>query len=155
MACTALVLCHYKCMANYCCKCNMDIYITSYTSLLWYIHLGVQGLSLSSKPVSDGSHITVCPHTSVILNCTATQVATLTWHDQNGQIALFAPTDIDTEALRVREVGPYTLTLVAVDNPVVFFCWLHLYIGGDGRWHRQWNEHHMSNIWKSRTHAHL
>ena len=70
--------------------------------------------------MSEGNHITVCPHTSVILNCTATQVATLKWHDQNGQIAFFAPTDIDTEGLRVREVGPYTLTLVAVDNPVDF-----------------------------------
>ena len=68
--------------------------------------------------MSEGSHITVCPHTSVILNCTATQVATLTWHDQNGDIDSFIPSDITTEESRMIERGPYTLTLVAVDNSV-------------------------------------
>ena len=70
--------------------------------------------------MSEESHITACPHTSIILNCTATQVATLTWRDQNGQITVFIPTDIATEALRVQKEHPYTLTLVTVDNPVGF-----------------------------------
>ena len=71
---------------------------------------GVQGLSLSSIPGSEGDHLIACPHTSVIVNCTATQVTTLTWRDQNGQIDVFIPSDITTEERRVHERGPYTLT---------------------------------------------
>ena len=79
---------------------------------------GIKGLSLSSVPVSEGNHITVCPHTNIILNCTDTQVATLTWRDQNGQIDVFIPSDITTEERRVLKSAPYTLTLVAIDNSV-------------------------------------
>ena len=86
--------------------------------ILSYQISGIQGLFLSSIPVSEGSRINVCPHTSVILNCTATQVAALTWHDQNGPLDVFIPSDINDEAKRVLEDGPYTLTLVAVDNLV-------------------------------------
>ena len=69
---------------------------------------------------------------------------------------LFAPTDINTEALRVRERGPYTLTLVAVDNPVGvvadFTSILEVMVDDiDDAWYK----YHMSDIWRSSTHAHL
>ena len=75
--------------------------------------LVVQGFSLSSSPSSEDGHISVCPATTVILTCTASGVASLGWRDQNGQIDVFTASDPESSVI---EEGPYTLTLVAVDN---------------------------------------
>ena len=68
---------------------------------------GVNGLlTLSSVPVSeDGQSVTVCPHTRVTLTCTATQIISLTWADQNGDIVTFARNDNSTVFK-----SPYILT---------------------------------------------
>ena len=73
----------------------------------------VQGFSLSSSPSSEDGHISVCPANTVILTCTASGVASLGWRDQNGAIGGFGASDPESSVI---EEGPYTLTLVAVDN---------------------------------------
>ncbi|CAI8030827.1 hypothetical protein GBAR_LOCUS17482 [Geodia barretti] len=73
----------------------------------------IQGFSLSSSPSSEDGIISVCPATTVTLTCTATGVGSLIWRDQNGQIDLFVASDPES---MVIEEGPYTLTLVSVDN---------------------------------------
>ena len=73
----------------------------------------MDGFSLSSSPSSEDGQVTVCPGTiTVTLTCTASQDGTMTWRDQNGMIITF----IDDEVSRVVHHGPYTATLVAVDN---------------------------------------
>ena len=74
---------------------------------------GVQAFSLSSSPSSEDGHISVCPATTVTLTCTASGVASLGWRDQNGLIHGFVANDPESSVI---EEGPYTLTLVAVDN---------------------------------------
>ena len=77
---------------------------------------GVECLSLSSSsPSSEEGHITACPHTTVTLTCTATQVGSMTWRDQD-LIHTFTPGDIESEQTRVVHDDPYTLTLTAVEN---------------------------------------
>ena len=77
---------------------------------------GVEYLSLSSSPPSsEEGHITACPHTTVTLTCTATQVGSMTWRDQ-GLIHTFLPGDIESEQTRVVHDDPYTLTLTTVEN---------------------------------------
>ena len=73
--------------------------------------------SLSSSPISsEEGHVIACPHTTVTLTCTATQIATMTWFENNRQIHVFAISDYDSEETRVVHDDPYTLTLIAVDN---------------------------------------
>ena len=63
--------------------------------------------------------VTVCPDTTVTLTCTASQVELLSWtQEPDGSCLnhLFVPADYESEETRVVERGPYTLTLVAVDN---------------------------------------
>ena len=74
---------------------------------------GVDGFSLSSSSSSEDGQVTVCPGTTTVtLTCTASQVGTMGWMDQNGMIVTF---NVE-EASRVVHHGPYTVTLVAVDN---------------------------------------
>ena len=69
--------------------------------------------SLSSSPISsEEGHIIACPHTTVTLTCTATQVGSLLWRDQNGEIDIF----FSNEELSMVQRGPYTLSLIAVNN---------------------------------------
>ena len=69
--------------------------------------------SLSSSPISsEEGHIIACPHTTVTLTCTATQVGSIRWRDQNGEIDIF----FSNEELSVVQRGPYTLSLIAVNN---------------------------------------
>ena len=70
---------------------------------------GVNGLlTLSSVPVSEvGQSVTVCPHTRVTR--TATQIISLTWADQNGDIETLALNLLNTSLDR----PPYNITLMA------------------------------------------
>ena len=82
-----------------------------------FIYTGVEGFSLSSSPPSsEEGHITACPNTTVTLTCTATQIGSMTWFEQDRQIDVFSVSDYESEQTRVVHDGPYTLTLVAVDN---------------------------------------
>ena len=82
---------------------------------LWFA--GVHCLSLFSSPSSEDGQVTVCPGTTVTLTCTASQVELLTWiQEPDKELCLFVPADYESEERRVIERGPYTLTLVAVDN---------------------------------------
>ncbi|CAI8053486.1 hypothetical protein GBAR_LOCUS29245, partial [Geodia barretti] len=74
---------------------------------------GVQGLSLSSSPSSEDGIISVCPATTVTLTCTASGVGGLGWRVQNRLIDGFLACGNES---RMIEDGPYTLTLVSVDN---------------------------------------
>ena len=78
----------------------------------------MDGFSLSSSPSSEDGQVTVCPGTTTVtLTCTASQVALLTWiQEPDQELRLFVPADYESEERRVIERGPYTLTLVAVDN---------------------------------------
>ena len=75
--------------------------------------VGVHCLSLSSSPSSEDGTISVCPATTVTLTCTASGVVALGWRSQNGAIGGFTASDPES---MVIEEGPYTLTLVSVDN---------------------------------------
>ena len=83
---------------------------------LWFA--GVHCLSLFSSPSSEDGQVTVCPGTTTVtLTCTAIQVELLTWiQEPDEELRLFVPADYESEERRVIERGPYTLTLVAVDN---------------------------------------
>ena len=73
----------------------------------------MDGFSLSSSPSSEDGQVTVCPGTTTVtLTCTASQVTSQGWRDQNGHIGGFVSTDNES---KVIEDGPYTLTLVTVD----------------------------------------
>jgi hypothetical protein len=74
---------------------------------------GVHCLSLSSSPSSEDGIISVCPATTVTLTCTASGVVALGWRNQNDAIGGFSASDPES---MVIEEGPYTLTLVSVDN---------------------------------------
>ena len=74
---------------------------------------GFHSLLLSSSPSSEDGHVRVCPGTTVTLTCTASQVTTQGWRDQNGLIHGFSSTD---DVPTVVQHAPYTLTLVAVDD---------------------------------------
>ena len=77
-------------------------------------YIGVKSFSLSSSPPSsEDGHISVCPATTVTLTCTASGVTAQGWRDQNGLIDVFEVSDPESSVI---EEGPYTLTLVAVDN---------------------------------------
>ena len=77
----------------------------------------MDGFSLSSSPSSEDGQVTVCPDTTVTLTCTASQVDFLSWIQQpNQELHPFYARDYESEVTRVVEEGPYTLTLVAVDN---------------------------------------
>ena len=79
--------------------------------------LGVDGFSLSSSPSSEDGQVTVCPGTTVTLTCTASQVPLQTWREEpDEELRTFFADDYESEETRVVEEGPYTLTLVAVDN---------------------------------------
>ena len=70
--------------------------------------VGVHGFSLSSSPLSEDGHTTVCPHTNVTLTCTATQVGSLGWRIQDRHIYTFvAIPDLNEET---AVVSPYYLT---------------------------------------------
>ena len=78
---------------------------------------GVHCLSLSSSPSSEDGQVTVCPGTPVTLTCTASQIEILTWREEpDEELRSFFADDYESEERRVIERGPYTLTLVAVDN---------------------------------------
>ena len=77
-----------------------------------WLDTGVECLSLSSSPPSEEGHITACPHTTVTLTCTATQVGSMAWRDRHTEIYLFFSDEDPT----VVQNGPYTLTLLAADN---------------------------------------
>ena len=64
--------------------------------------------------MSEDGHITVCPHTSVTLTCTATQVVSITWRDQNRLIHSFVVHDDLTE--ETRQVYPYSLTVTVANR---------------------------------------
>ena len=72
---------------------------------------GTKGLlSLTSVPQSeDGQNTIVCPHTNVTLTCRATQIITLTWADESGDIATLALNLLNTTLNR----HPYILSLEA------------------------------------------
>ena len=73
--------------------------------------------SLSSSPISfEEGHIIACPHTTVTLTCTATQISQMTWFEQGRQIHVFFVSDYHSEETRVVHDDPYTLTPIAVDN---------------------------------------
>ena len=73
--------------------------------------------SLSSSPISsEEGHVIACPHTTVTLTCTTTQIATMTWLENDRQIHVFGISDYENEETRVVHDDPYTLTLIAVDN---------------------------------------
>ena len=76
------------------------------------IGTGVGGFSLSSSPSSEDGHVRICPGTTVTLTCTANDIGSLAWGDQNGLIHGFLPHDTELEI----EHAPYILTLVAVDD---------------------------------------
>ena len=77
----------------------------------------MDGFSLSSSPSSEDGQVTVCPDTTVTLTCTASQIEVLTWKEEpNKELRTFNARDYESEVTRVIERGPYTLTLVAVDN---------------------------------------
>ena len=76
---------------------------------------GVNGFSLSSFPSSEDGHVRVCPGTTLTLTCTASQVLSQGWRDQNGPIDSFTSTSTD-DVPTVVQHAPYTLTLVAVDD---------------------------------------
>ena len=82
---------------------TLDVILSLHNNAL----TGVNGLlTLSSVPVSeDGQSVTVCPHTRVTLTCTATQIISLTWADQNGDIVTFVRNDNSTVFK-----SPYILT---------------------------------------------
>ena len=87
------------------------------TNTRHFLCSGVDGFSLSSSPSSEDGQVTVCPSTTVTLTCTASQVEILTWiQEPDQQLRLFVLADYESEVTRVVERGPYTLTLVAVDN---------------------------------------
>ena len=72
--------------------------------------------SLSSSPISsEEGHIIACPHTTVTLTCTATQVGSMTWRYQD-LVHIFLSHHIENEQTRVVHDDPYTLTLISVDN---------------------------------------
>ena len=76
------------------------------------IDAGVNSFSLTSSPSSEDGHVRVCPWTTVTLTCTASNIGSLAWGDQNGLIHGFLPHNTELEI----EHAPYTLTLVAVEN---------------------------------------
>ena len=83
------------------------------TNTRHFLCSGVDGFSLSSSPSSEDGQVTVCPDTTVTLTCTASQVTSQGWRDQNGLIGGFGTIDAETSVI---EDGPYTLTLVTVDD---------------------------------------
>ena len=87
--------------------------ISLISSLLY--SMNVQGFSLFSSPSSEDGHISVCTATTVTLTCTASAQAFLTWR-QVTEIHIFFVADYETEETRIVQRGPYTLTLVSVDN---------------------------------------
>ena len=91
-----------------------------FTNTRHFLCSGVDGFSLSSSPSSEDGQVTVCPGTTTVtLTCTASQVELLTWTQEPDRLRLnhpFVPADYESEETRVVEEGPYTLTLVAVDN---------------------------------------
>ena len=83
------------------------------------ILIGVECFSLSSSPISsEEGHIIACPHTTVTLTSTATQVGSITWFEQKTEIHVFFPSDYGSEETRVFHDDPYTVSLIAVDNIV-------------------------------------
>ena len=108
------------CMISFMCMTRVHVHYKNCHTLIQYTcpiyGTGTHSLSLSSIPVSEEDQIRTCPHTSVILTCTATQVFTLTWRDQSDNLHTFVPRDINNEERRVIHDGPYTLILVAVNN---------------------------------------
>ena len=92
----------------------MEVIITTLDVILSLLNdalTGGQGLlSISSVPVSeDGQSVTVCPHTRVTLTCTATQIISLTWADQSGDIVTLALNLLNNSLDR----PPYYITLMA------------------------------------------
>ena len=75
----------------------------------------MDGFSLSSSPSSEDGQVTVCPDTTATLTCTASQVTSQGWRDQNRLIGGFVSTDNESRVIE-DEDGPYTLTLVTVDD---------------------------------------
>ena len=87
------------------------------TNIRHFLCSGVDGFSLSSSPSSEDGQVTVCPGTTVTLTCTASEVPLLTWREEpDEELRTFFADDYESEVTRVVEEGPYTLTLVAVDN---------------------------------------
>ena len=83
-----------------------------------YLHIsdpdpGVPSFSLSSSPSSEDGQVTVCPGTTVTFTCTAVQVGSQLWRYQNVEIGGFHSSDAKSSVI---EDGPYTLTLVTVDD---------------------------------------
>jgi hypothetical protein len=76
---------------------------------------GVHCLSLSSSPSSEDGTISVCPATTVTLTCTTSGQTFLAWR-QVTLLHTFFAFDYETEETRTVQRGPYTLTLVSVDN---------------------------------------
>ena len=79
------------------------------------ILIGVECFLLSSSPISsEEGHVIACPHTTVTLTCTATQVGSIAWLQENRQIRAFIIDDYEGQSEEFHD-DPYTLTL-AVDN---------------------------------------
>ena len=77
---------------------------------------GVQLLTLSSTPASEGNHLMACPDTAVTITCSATQVDTLAWRSMPGSLVHgFIPSHYNTDDGEVV-IDEYTLTLVKVTN---------------------------------------
>ena len=65
------------------------------------LYIGVECFSLSSSPISsEEGHIIACPHTTVTLTCTATQVGSMTWRYQD-LVHTFLSHHIENEQTRV------------------------------------------------------
>ena len=77
---------------------------------------GVQSLTLLSSPTSEENIIHSCPHTNVVITCTATQVATLHWYAVPGLRDLGYAFTPSTMASIYLEAGGFTITIVKVNN---------------------------------------
>ena len=74
---------------------------------------GVQLLTLSSTPISEGDRLIACPGTAITITCSATQVTSLAWCSMPGSLVYgFIPNDDEPTVV----IGDYTLTLVETTN---------------------------------------
>ena len=77
---------------------------------------GVQLLTLSSTPKSEGNHLIACPGTAIAITCSATQVTSMSWRSMPGSLVhSFVPNDYNTNDAKVV-IDDYTLTLVETTN---------------------------------------
>ena len=87
--------------------------MTNSVNILYGLAAGVQPLTLSSTPISEGDRLIACPGTSITITCSATQVASLSWLSMPGSLVHgFIPNDDEPTVV----IDEYTLTLLEVTN---------------------------------------